>query len=643
MSVENQNFKKYFRFFLKITTGVVFLIFVIGGLAAAYDRNYKGRVYPGVYFAEYPVGGLTAQELVAFLENLNNRLSKEGVTFMVNAKAGAALPVKMSTVGAGDSAVELVQFDSLAGVKNALLTGRTGSWWSKLFAPLAYQFIPPRLPAPITASDAALNDALRGALASFEDKPHNATLKVSVADPNNPTLIPEAAGQVFDYNEVASELKQQLSRLSFDSIPLKRHQFVPTVTSSDVESVLGHVPRLLSFGNLNLNFIDPENKLRHDWPILPATWVEWLDVRRGDAGVVIGLNQDAVQNYLEAAIRPAVDVNAADAKFVMEDGKVQEFQASRSGLKLNIAKTAADLDTVFQERNFEGAHPAETISVSVDIAEPAVKTAEVNDLGITGILGFGVSTFHDSHTNRIKNIARAISKLNGVLIKPGENFSTLAHIGPFTPGSGYLPELVIKGKEIKPEIGGGMCQIGTTMFRLAMNSGLDITERRNHSLVVHYYADPVNRNPGTDATVYDPAPDFKFINDTGNYLLLQTEIDYVKQQLTFTLWGKPDGRSGSYTHPTVSKWIPAGEPVETLVTDGSLKPGAKKCQEAFRGAVASFTYTRYTSSSQKIDRVFESYYRPLPKTCMVGALPGSASSTPGGEAGVEVIPIEAAN
>ena len=68
-----------------------------------------------------------------------------------------------------------------------------------------------------------------------------------------------------------------------------------------------------------------------------------------------------------------------------------------------------------------------------------------------------------------------------------------------------------------------MCQIGTTLFRMSMNSGMPIVQRVNHSLVVSYYADPVNGNPGTDATVYVPYVDFKFNNDTGNYLLLQTE------------------------------------------------------------------------------------------------------------------------
>jgi vancomycin resistance protein YoaR len=182
-----------------------------------------------------------------------------------------------------------------------------------------------------------------------------------------------------------------------------------------------------------------------------------------------------------------------------------------------------------------------------------------------------------------------------------------------------------------------MCQIGTTLFRMAMNSAMPITERRNHSLVVGYYADPVNGNPGTDATLYEPILDFKFLNDTGSYLLFQTEIDYKRQQLTFTLWGRPDGRKGWYTHPTVSRWIPAGAPLPDIES-AELKPGERKCQNAFRGAVASFVYSRITSSSEKIDRTFESYYRPLPKICVVGKTVSSTAADPTAAAPLELIP-----
>jgi vancomycin resistance protein YoaR len=321
-----------------------------------------------------------------------------------------------------------------------------------------------------------------------------------------------------------------------------------------------------------------------------------------------------------------------NAVFKMEGDKVVEFKASTNGLKIDIDKTYQDINTLFVTRSQPGIVATGTIRVAVIQVEPEVKTADVNNLGITDIIGIGISTFKDSHNNRIRNIANAVKRLNGSLIKPGEEFSANHYAGPYTAANGFLPEAVIKGDEIKNEIGGGMCQIGTTLFRMAMNSGMDITERRNHSLVVSYYADPVNGNPGTDATLYEPILDLKFKNDTGNYLLLQTDIDYKKQQLTFTLWGKPDGRSGSYTHPIVERWIGAGAP--QMVETDTLPPGKEKCQSGFRGAVARFSYTRTTPSGEKIERVFESYYRPLPRICLVG------KSTEVGPTDGEILPTD---
>jgi len=319
----------------------------------------------------------------------------------------------------------------------------------------------------------------------------------------------------------------------------------------------------------------------------------------------------------------------------MSNNKVIKFQASSSGINLDLEKTATKINQAFLERNYKTENITKTITVEFEVIEPKIKVSDVNDLGISEIIGMGVSTFKDSHTNRIKNIANAVTRLNGILIKPGEEFSTNKYAGPYTIENGFLSEAVIKGNEIKNEVGGGMCQIGTTMFRAAMNAGMDITERRNHSLVVSYYADPVNGNPGTDATLYEPFLDLKFLNDTGNYLLLQTEIDFTRQEIRFTIWGTPDGRSGWYTHPQVLQWIPVGE--EQVVETTDLAPGVKECQSAFVGAVATFTYSRITPNGEKIDRVFESHYRPLPKQCLIGVEPTEDLECVAGEDCPEII------
>ncbi len=614
-----------------IVFGSVFgLALLVCAAGAGYAKYYEGRVYPGVSAGEYNLSGLTPEAIRSGIENFNNRYAREGINLNVIDPAGEPHVVKLETVLAGDNAVEVLRLDAETLSNQAIASGRDASYPDRLIKPFILLFRPRNLAVPVVADTETFNDALHAALSAYEEQPHNATVVIANTVPLAVTIAPEKSGQIFNYREITERIKNQVSHLRFDTLTLTSDLFVPTVKVADVESITSKLPAVLAYGDVNLSYIDPRTKGRHDWIVKPQVFASWIEVsRNAENALVFSLNQTQVQKYFDAEVRPFTDVAAADAKFVVEEGKVKEFQGSSNGFALDAEKTFNDLNAAFIARNYGSAEIAKTVDVSVNAATPKITTADVNDLGITDVVGIGYSTFKDSHNNRIKNIAHAVEKLNGVIIKPGEEFSTTHYAGPFTAANGYLPEAVIKGNEIKNEIGGGMCQIGTTLFRMAMNSGMPITERRNHSLVVGYYADPVNGNPGTDATIYEPLLDFKFLNDTGNYLLLETSIDYEKQLLTFTLWGKPDGRSGSYTHPIVSKWIPAGAPQYIPVT--TLAPGVERCQNAFRGAVASFTYSRTTPTGEKIDQVFDSYYRPLPRICQVGA--SAASSTPSGVPG----------
>ncbi len=603
---------------------VVLVLAAVGfGVSAAYVSFYSDKVYPGVYAGSYHLGGSSEGEVKKFIEDLNNRLAKEGVAFDART-ARASTSFKINAVSGGDTVGEIIAFDGDSLANLALSAGRAGQWQEKLFYPPLLRFKKVVLSAPMRINEPAAAEILRDNLQKLSDDPRDANILFHNWPDGQLEIIPETAGQSFDIPAVISQIQTDLSRLRFDTIKLAAKHFYPAITLKEAQVAAPRAREILNYGSLSLNYIDPQTKARREWVITSAQFGEWSRLKKDASGVVIfSLDKNFADKYLDE-LRLSIDVPARDAKFEMENGKVKEFQASRVGLRLDLEKTYADLSKAFEERNYHPSSVSKTVGLTVVAEEPKVQMSGINDLGIEGIIGAGVSSFAGSHTNRIKNIANAVKLLNGVLIKPGEEFSTLRFAGPFTEENNYLPELVIKGNEIKPEVGGGMCQIGTTVFRMAMNSGMDITQRRNHSLVVHYYADPVNGNPGTDATVYDPVLDMKFINDTGGYLLLQTEVDYKKQELIFTLWGKLDGRKGWYTHPTVSKWIAAGESQEKI--SDTLKPGEKKCQEAYKGAVASFIYTRVTTSGIKIDREFESFYRPLPQICLVGAV--VASSTP---------------
>jgi vancomycin resistance protein YoaR len=183
-------------------------------------------------------------------------------------------------------------------------------------------------------------------------------------------------------------------------------------------------------------------------------------------------------------------------------------------------------------------------------------------------------------------------------------------LGAIDKTSGYLPELVIKGNRTIPELGGGLCQIGTTLFRAALQSGLPITERRSHSYRVSYY-EPA----GTDCTIYSPHPDCRFLNDTGTYIFLQTRID--GDDLIFKFWGARDGRNVAITEPVVYN-ITKPLPTKYIETQ-DLEPGETKCTErAHNGAEARFDYTvKYADGTEKI-RTFFSHYKPWQAVCLVG-------------------------
>ncbi len=618
------------RSWIKSSLIVLFAIattlMVIAGVTSTYGKYYTNKVFPGVYVGRYHMGGMTAPAVEAFIENLNDRLSKEGLSFIVPDRDGAMHDFKVNTVLLSeDSTTELVKLDSERLTQMVLTVGRSGNWWQQLLAPVYFRFFSAtKLTAPVQLDDVNLDEILSNNLATYEDKPRNANIRVTEWGSGTYDIVPEKSGRMFVLSEIKNNIIKNLSEFNFLPIKIDPKQFTPTIHAGDLQGLRDNVVSVFGYGDLGVNYIDSQTQLRRDWSFTLNQLLQWTVIELDDSQKpVLALDQDKVNKYLIDQVRPIVDAVPQDAKFTMENGKVKELKGSQSGVSLNIEKTFAEINKAFIDRNYRPTEAIRTVGVSVDVVEPQIKISDLNEFGIIDVLGRGVSTFRDSHSNRIKNIANAVARLNGVLIKPDEEFSAIKYAGPFTAENGFLPEEVIKGNKIKKEIGGGMCQIGTTLFRMAMNSGMDITARQNHSLVVSYYADPVNGNPGTDAALYEPFLDLKFKNDTGAYLLLQTDIDFKKQQLVFTLWGKSDGRKGWYTHPLVSKWIPAGEPQE--VVSEELKPGETKCQNAFRGAVANFTYSRITPAGEKVDRVFTSYYRPLPKICMVGP---SVSSSP---------------
>ncbi len=187
---------------------------------------------------------------------------------------------------------------------------------------------------------------------------------------------------------------------------------------------------------------------------------------------------------------------------------------------------------------------------------------------------------------------------------------------------------------IRNQATGEVIQVGTTIFRATFNSGLPVTQRRNHSYRVSYY-EPA----GTDATIYDPAPDYRFVNDTGHHILIQTRME--GNDLYFDLWGTKDGRKVVATKPVIYNIV---KPAPTkIIETPDLPEGKRKCTEsAHAGADAYFDYTvTYPNGEVKKER-FSSHYIPWQAVCLVGAKKAAPTpATPTGTATPSVTPAPA--
>lgn len=229
------------------------------------------------------------------------------------------------------------------------------------------------------------------------------------------------------------------------------------------------------------------------------------------------------------SIAKNVNAEASEPAIKIVNGRVTEFTPPQTGKALDRYDSSMKIIEALSKG-------INNIELSVHTTEPRESLGEMNDLGIKELIGRGESKFNGSPANRRHNIKVGVQKMKGIIIKPGEEFSFNEYLGPVEAYAGFKPELVIKKTGTVPELGGGLCQVSSTTFRAAMHAGLEITQRRNHSYAVQYYAPQ-----GTDATIYPGVVDLKFKNDTANSILVWP---YFKDEnyLVFDFYGTYDGR-----------------------------------------------------------------------------------------------------
>ncbi len=238
----------------------------------------------------------------------------------------------------------------------------------------------------------------------------------------------------------------------------------------------------------------------------------------------LSLDTDLVQAILteQCTVFDSEAVNAALSRG--EEGFV--VQEGISGYTLNVEESTQFLCDYMMN---EWSHQPEAVQLVVEEAKPlgdADELAMVQD-----VLGTFTTSYSSSGTARSANVANGCALINGITLYPGEEFSTLDAITPFTKENGYYMAASYSNGKVVDSLGGGICQVSSTLYNAVLLSELEVTERYNHSMIVSYV------DPSADAAIAESADkDFKFINNTEYPIYIEGVTKNKK--ITVTIYGK---------------------------------------------------------------------------------------------------------
>jgi vancomycin resistance protein YoaR len=337
-------------------------------------------------------------------------------------------------------------------------------------------------------------------------------------------------------------------------------------------------------------------------------WKGWRTIWRAYRGKIvlpIGLTVD--RNKAQVALNKlAGDVVTApqDARLVVNNADQVLIIPAVTGRVLDIGATLAELS------NSKRSDEAQVV-LFVREQEPKVSTADVQAMKITGLLSAYTTNFAVSNINRTYNINVAADVLDNALIKPGEVFSFNRVVGPRSKEAGYKNALVIEQDQFVPGLGGGVCQVSSTLYNTALLAGLDIVERYNHSLPVTYV--PLGR----DATVAYGGADLKFRNNTSGYLYIRSRIG--GGTLTFKFFGNTAEKPNVTLETMVDRTI---DPTIVQKDDPNLYVGKSVVEQAGLRGYQVRAYRVFHKASGDVRKLLSNdSYKPLDTVVRIGKMP----------------------
>ena len=262
-------------------------------------------------------------------------------------------------------------------------------------------------------------------------------------------------------------------------------------------------------GNIVKRYKDQKD-LQHSGKIFPLSWQT---------------NEDTVRAYVENNCTK-YDKKAQNASLTRENGAFN-FVAGTEGLELNVDSAVRTISD-YLENSWTSDNTA-VLNLETQVTEPEGSAEELAN--IKDLLGSFTTSFSTSSSNRCKNVSSGASHINGTVLYPGEEFSAYETVSPFTEANGYAMAGSYLNGEVVDSMGGGICQVSTTLYNAVLRAELNVTERSPHSMTVHYV------DLSEDAAIAGTYKDFKFVNST-EYPIYIEGYTTSDKKITFNIYGK---------------------------------------------------------------------------------------------------------
>jgi len=515
--------------------GAVVFLFLVALLIDS--TLYRGKVHAGVTVSGIQLGGLTPEDAKAALDARVEAAKKNRITLTSGDKKWTVRPEDVGT-----------KIDTAATVGAAMDASRKSSFLADRFRGFVMYFKDKEVPLKGTIDRAKVDQIAGDVARSVDLPPINAGL---VFDGSKIKIVKGQKGRVVDRENLASQLEAVLLALRSTELPVPMAVKEPAVQADDYDQALKQA-RTMTASPIKLT--DGDKSWTLDTEEIIA-YMDFASKTQGGVSILVPyLSATKMGPFLDD-LAAAVARNPVSATF-KGDGRKAWVVPAILGQKLDPEKTAEALNAAALDPKDR------STKVAVTLKQPNLTTEEASAMGIKDKLA-DFQTVWEGTPDRQTNVKITTRYASNVVLAPGEVYDFDKQVGPRTAERGYklAPGIVGPGK-LEDVFGGGICQVSTTLFNAAFFAGLEIVERKNHSIYIAHYP------TGRDATVSARSPNLRFRNDTKHHILIRGASDGVITK--FVIYGTDEGRKVDYT---TSEFYEIVEKTVDSTTNKLLGPG----------------------------------------------------------------------